>query len=119
VHTEKVPLIEVTYDPRVGAESLRSLADLLPDVVAEAVACPEEPWAGPPQPGDIEIRFRERSPLDVGQLRVVIEVRTKLFASRVEDKQHRVDLVRGRIAELGLGSVGVWLVLVEGAWSQD
>jgi hypothetical protein len=45
------------------------------------------------EPGDIEIRFREKSPLDVGDLDVVIEVRTKLFLSRIEDKQRRVDLL--------------------------
>jgi hypothetical protein len=54
----------------------------LPGVACEAVDCPEEPWIGPPGLGDIEIRFREKSPLDVGDLDVVIEVRTKLFNRR-------------------------------------
>lgn len=116
--TDFVPLIDITYDQTVGDERLRRLGELLPDIVAEAVDCPEEPWAGPPAPGDIEIRFREKSLLDVGELNVVIEVRTKLFASRVEDKQRRVDLVRDRLAALNLGELGVWLILAEGAWSQ-
>ena len=47
------------------------------------------PVTGPVQPGDIEIRFRKKSPLDVGELDVVIEVRTKLFGSRAADKQRR------------------------------
>jgi hypothetical protein len=118
VHTEPVPLIDITYDQSVGEDLLRQLRELLPDVVAEAVECPEEPWTGPPEPGDIEIRFREKSPLDAGELSVVIEVRTKFYASRVEDKQRRVDLLRDRLADLNIGRLGVWLILTEGAWSQ-
>lgn len=114
-----MPLIDVTYDAGVSEEVLRRLAEELPDVVAEAVECPEEPWIGPPGPGDIEIRFREKSPLDVGGLDVVIEVRTKLFEHRVQDKQRRADLVRDRLSGLPLGQVGVWLILSEGAWSQS
>ena len=74
---------------------------------------------GPPEPGDIEIRFRQKSPLDVGDLDVVIEVRTKLFQHRVLDKQRRADLIRERLSSLPLGQVGVWLILSEGAWSQS
>lgn len=77
------------------------------------------PLTGPVQPGDIDIRFRERSPFDVGGLDVVIEVRTKLFEHRVQDKQRRADLIRDRLSHLPLGQVGVWLILSEGAWSQN
>jgi len=114
-----MPLIDVTYDASVDEESLRRLGEVLPAVVGEAVECPEEPQAGPEQPGDIEIRFRKKSPLDVGDLDVVIEVRTKLFEHRVRDKQRRADLVRDRLSHLPLGQVGVWLILSEGAWSQS
>jgi hypothetical protein len=113
-----VPLIDVTYDGTVGEEVLCRLGELLPDVVSEAVDCPEEPWTGPAEPGDIEIRFRKKSPLDAGDLAVVIEVRTKLFGHRVQDKQRRADLIRDRLSGLPLGQVGVWLILSEGAWSQ-
>ena len=113
-----MPLIDVTYDQALGERVLRELAELLPGIVAEAVDCPEEPSIGPPEPGDIEIRFRQRSQLDVGELDVVIEVRTKLFANRVKDKQRRADLLRDRLSGLELGHFGVWLILVEGAWSQ-
>lgn len=114
-----MPLIDVTYDPSIGEQVLRELARLLPGLVAQAVECPEEPWIGPPEPGDIEIRFRPKSSLDVGELDIVIEVRTKLFASRVEDKQRRADLIRDRLAGLEVDRVGVWLILAEGAWSQS
>jgi SAM-dependent methyltransferase len=114
-------------DPQVRQELLQScrrhvasrLGKLLPDVVSEAVECPEEPWTGPAEPGDIEIRFRKKSPLDVGDLDVVIEVRTKLFEHRVQDKQRRADLIRDRLSILALGQIGVWLILSEGAWSQN
>jgi hypothetical protein len=113
-----VPLIDITYDRSVGEDVLRQLVGLLPDVVAEAVQCPEEPWVGPPQLGDLEIRFREKSPFDVGDLNLVIEVRTKLLTSRVEDKQRRADVLRDRLSGLNVGRLGVWLILLEGAWSQ-
>jgi hypothetical protein len=109
----------VTYDGNVTEELLRRLAELLPDVIGEAVECPEEPLTGPAGPGDIEIRFREKSQLDVGDLDVVIEIRTKLFGHRVQDKQRRADLIRDRLSGLSLGQVGVWLILAEGAWSQS
>jgi hypothetical protein len=114
-----MPLIDVSYDKAVSDEVLQHLAEVLPDVVAEAVECPEEPWTGPAEPGDLEIRFREKSRLDVGELDVVIEVRTKLFEHRVQDKQRRADLIRDRLSSLPLGLVGVWLILSEGAWSQS
>jgi hypothetical protein len=117
--TGRVPLIDVTYDGRLGEEVLRRLGGILPGVVGEAVECPEDPVAGPEQPGDIEIRFRKRSPLDVGGLDVVIEVRTKLSGHRVLDKQRRADVIRERLSGLPLGQVGVWLILCEGAWSQS
>ncbi len=114
-----MPLIDVTYDRKVDEQALRRLGELLPDVVSEAVECPEEPWTGPSEPGDIEIRFRKKSPLDVGDLNVVVEVRTKLFEHRVQDKQRRADLIRDRLSILPLGQIGVWLILSEGAWSQS
>jgi hypothetical protein len=117
--TGDMPLIDVTYDGTVGEEVLHRLAELLPDVVGEATDCPEEPWTGPAGPGDIEVRFRRKSPLDVGDLDVVVEVRTKLFEHRVQDKQRRADLIRDRLSRLPLGQVGVWLILSEGAWSQS
>lgn len=114
-----MPLIDVTYDSSVPQSALRQLRELLPDVVAEAVDCPEEPWTGPAEIGDIEIRFHPRHDLDIGDLNVVVEVRTKLFSSRVDDKQRRADLIRQHLSQVALGRVGVWLILAEGAWAQS
>jgi hypothetical protein len=113
-----VPLVDVTYSAVVSEAELEILAERLPDLVAEAVDCPEEPWVGPAEPGDIEIRFHTKNERDVGQLRVVVEVRTKMFTSRLDDKQRRADLIRDRLCDLGLDQFGVWLILAEGAWSQ-
>lgn len=114
-----MPLVDVTYSSDVSGDELRHLAQLLPDLIAEAVDCPEEPWTGPAGVGDIEIRFRPRGDFDIGELRFVIEVRTKLLASRSDNKQRRADLIRDGLSPLGLGDVGVWLILHEGAWSQS
>jgi hypothetical protein len=88
-------------------------------LVGEAADRPEEPWVGPPGPGDIEIPLRNKSPLDRGDLDVVIEVRTKLFEHRVQDKERPADLIRDRLSRLPLGQVGVWSILSEDAWSQS
>jgi hypothetical protein len=114
-----VPLIDVTYDSTVSDDSLRRLGEILPAIVSEAVDCPEDPWIGPNSDGDIEIRFRSKSALDVGGLKCVIEVRTKLFPSREQDKHRRSELIRHRLSStVELGKIGVWLILSEGAWSQ-
>ena len=108
----------MTHDDTIDDGRLRRLAELLPEIVAEAVDCPEEQWIGPPGAGDLEIRFRRKRDLDVGELNVVVEVRTKLFDSRVADKQRRA-VIRDRLAGLQLGATGVWVILAEGAWSQS
>ena len=114
-----MPLIDVSYDQTLPDADLQRLASVLPEIVAEAVDCPEEPWVGPPGPGDIEVRFRRKGSLDVGELRCVVEVRTKLFQSRVDNKQHRSDMISDRLAKkMKFDRIGVWLILVEGAWSQ-
>ncbi len=114
-----MPLIDVTYDGSVPDDALRRLGEVLPTIVSEAVDCPEDPRIGPPGVGDIEIRFRAKSSLDVGELNCVIEVRTKLFASRERDKQGRVDLIHARLtSSVDIGTFGVWLILSEGAWAQ-
>ncbi|MCA1711582.1 MAG: hypothetical protein LC789_08095 [Actinobacteria bacterium] len=116
-----MPLIDVSFNAELLDDStIRRLGNALPDIVAAAVACPEEPWVGTPGPGDIEIRFRAKGPHDVGELDCVVEVRTKQFASRMTDKHERAERIRVGLveAEPALGRVGVWLILNEGAWAQ-
>ena len=114
-----LPLIDVTYDSSLTPDLLRRLGETLPAIVAEAVDCPEEPWIGAPGIGDIEIRFRAKTAFDVGELNCVVEVRSKLFPSRERDKHRRVELIRDRLSStLQIGSLGVWLILAEGAWAQ-
>jgi hypothetical protein len=114
-----LPLIDVRYDSSVSDDALRRLGEVLPAIVSEAVDCPEDPWIGPPDIGDFDIRFHAKGSLDVGDLNCVIEVRTKLFSSREGDKHRRADLIRDRLSTMSeIGSFGVWLILAEGAWTQ-
>ena len=90
-----MPLIDVTYDGKVGDEVLRRLGELLPDVVGEAVECPEEPSTGPVEPGDMEIRFRKKSPLLADPLRGRMEpepeansAAMRQCGTRVKEQQH-------------------------------
>jgi hypothetical protein len=115
-----MPLIDITHDLEIPTSVLQRLAKLLPDLVAEQVACEEEPWMGAPNPGDIDIRFRPRSALGAGGLTCVIEVRTKLFPGRLSTKQERAERIQHSVRNAlpELDSVGVWLILHEGAWAQ-
>jgi hypothetical protein len=112
--------LEVVYDSTISEPMLRQLAERLPGLVSEAVACPEELHVGPPEPGDLEIRFRPKGPFDVGELSCAIEVRTKLYASRLETRQSRAELIKASLSEAvpGIRHMGVWLVLADGWWTQ-
>ena len=57
-----MPIVEATHDPLIATAQLRSLAKALPHAVSLAVECPEEPYDGNLQPGDVEVRFRPRRP---------------------------------------------------------
>jgi hypothetical protein len=114
-----MPIIEVTYGSQVADEQLRELARSLPHVVSLAVECPEEPYDQELRPGDVELRFRPAGPLDIGALDVVVEVRSKWFASRAETRQERCDQICDAVTELiEPHSVGVYLSLPIAAWSQ-
>jgi hypothetical protein len=114
-----MPLIDVSFVPLVPDATLRALAELLPDIVSRAVECPEEPYVPPLQPGDVEIRFRERGPLDVVGLPVVIEVHSKWFESRARDRQERADRIHAEVAaQTELTDFGVYLRLPVAAWAQ-
>ncbi|MEV0196673.1 hypothetical protein [Nonomuraea sp. NPDC050691] len=114
-----MPLVEITYAPHVPEAALRELASALPHLVSTAVECPEEPYDGDLQPGDVDLRFRPYGPLDSGGLDVVVEVRSKWFESRAANRQERVDLLHeGIAAATGLDDFGVYLSLPVAAWSQ-
>ncbi|POX38068.1 hypothetical protein C3486_25110 [Streptomyces sp. Ru73] len=114
-----MPLVEVTHAPHVPEATLRELGAVLPHLVSLAVECPEEPYDGDLQPGDVEIRFRRLGPLDRCGLDVVIEVRSKWFESRAGNRQERTDRLHTDIAAAtGLRDFGVYLSLPVAAWSQ-
>ncbi|MFD7451137.1 hypothetical protein [Kitasatospora sp. NPDC059827] len=114
-----MPLVDVTHAPTVPESTLRELGAVLPHLVSLAVECPEEPYDGDLRPGDVELRFRPLGPLDRSGLAVVIEVKSKWFASRAADRQERVDTLHANIrAATGLTDFGVYLSLPVAAWSQ-
>lgn len=114
-----MPIVEVTHDPQVAAATLQRLAEALPHAVSLAVECPEEPYDGMLQPGDVELRFRPRGPYDPGGLDIVVEVRSKWFASRAEVRQERTDRLCDAVAEAaGTPRVGVYISLPVAAWAQ-
>lgn len=114
-----MPIVDVIHAPEVSDELLVRLGAALPHAVSLAVECPEEPYDGDLQPGDVEIRFHPRGPRDVGGLAVVVEVRSKWFASRAETRQERCDQLCAAVVEAaGTPDVGVYLSLPVAAWSQ-
>ena len=114
-----MPIVEVTHNPVIATAQLRALAEVLPHAVSLAVECPEEPYDGMLQPGDVDIRFRPRGPHDFGGLDIVVEVRSKWFASRAKTRQKRCDRLRDAVVEAsGTKFVGVYLSLPVAAWAQ-
>ncbi|WP_410657097.1 hypothetical protein [Amycolatopsis sp. lyj-112] len=115
-----MPLVEITYAPHLPEAKLRELGSVLPHLVSVAVECPEEPYDGDLQPGDVELRFRQPGPYDRFGLDLLIEVRSKWFPSRADNRQDRVDLLRTSIeSATGIDDVGVYLSLPVAAWSQS
>jgi hypothetical protein len=114
-----MPIIEVMYGPQVEEDHLRELARSLPHAVSVAVACPEEPYDHELRAGDVELRFRPAGPLDISGLDVVVEIRSKWFASRAETRQERCDQICAAVTDvIAPRSVGVYLSLPVAAWSQ-
>lgn len=114
-----MPLVDVTLASSVTDDQVAALARVLPHAVSLAVECPEEPYDGMLQPGDVEIRFVRRGPHDPSGMDVVVEVRSKWFASRGDNRQERADgLLRAISPSVDPLSVGVYLELPVAAWSQ-
>jgi hypothetical protein len=114
-----MPIVDVTYGPRLGEDAVRRLAAALPHAVSLAVECPEEPYDGDLRPGDVELRFHARGPFDPGGLDVVVQVHSKWTESRAADRDARCARLRDAIAEeIGDRSVGVYLALPVAGWAQ-
>ncbi len=114
-----MPIVEVVYAPDVEEERLLRLVKALPHAVSLAVECPEEPYDGNLQPGDVEVRSRPRGPYDSSGLDFVVEVRSKWFESRARDRQARSDRLCALLVNaVGTPSIGVYLALPTAAWSQ-
>ena len=114
-----MPIIEVTVGPQVSESQIGELAATLPHAVSVAVACPEEPYDGNLQEGDVVLHFRALGPYDSSGLDVCIEIRSKWFASRAENRQTRCDAVLSAVTDaIGPLSAGVYLSLPVAAWSQ-
>ena len=114
-----MPIVDVSYAPTVPKLQLSTLSAVLPHIVSLAVECPEEPYDGNLSPGDVELRFHQRSPYDAAGLDILLEVRSKWFASRADDRHDRCERVRDVVVEaIGARSVGVYLSLPVAGWAQ-
>lgn len=114
-----MPIVDVAHHPRITPDQLKVLAERLPHAVSPAVECPEEPYDGQLRPGDVELRFHRRSAHDSPDLDLLIEVRSKWFASRADDADDRCSRLRDAVLEaVGQLSVGVYLSLPVAGWAQ-
>jgi len=114
-----MPIVEDTHSAQLPGSTLQRLAEVLPHAVSLAVECPEEPYDGVLQPGDVDVRFRPRGPHDFGGLDVVVEVRSKWTASRADTRQERCDRLCDAVkGAAGTADVGVYLSLPVAGWAQ-
>ncbi|WP_084705697.1 hypothetical protein [Prauserella rugosa] len=115
-----MPIIDVTCGDRVGRRTRQDLAQTLPHSVSLAVECPEEPYDGDLQGGDVVLRFHDVGPIDRFELDVLIEVKSKWFPSRAGDRQRRVDDILDRAKETLPNDfhVGVYLALPVASWAE-
>ena len=112
-----MPIVAISHKAHSPAEALEQLKRELPVLVSHALDCPEEPYDGALQPGDVILRCVAALPPEEG-LDYLIEIRTRWTESRSESLQERSDELRAALANLGVRRFGVWLELLEGAWSQ-
>lgn len=118
-YLHEMPIVDVVYGSNVADDQLYHLAQALPAAVSLAVECPEEPYDHDLQPGDVEIRFRPSGQYDVSSLDLVVEVRSKWFSSRAENRQERCDQLCDAIVDAaGTRRVGVYISLPVAGWAQ-
>jgi hypothetical protein len=112
-----MPIVVISHKARAPAAPLERLRSELPVLVSHALDCPEEPYDGKLQRGDVVLRSLAALPPDE-PLDYLIEIRTRWTESRSENLQERSDELRAAIATLGVTDFGVWIELVDGAWAQ-
>ena len=112
-----MPVVKVYSHPSVTAEQRASIAAALRGAVPQALACVEEPADGILKPGDLNLVMSAEL-TDLGALPVIIEVQTRDYPSRAANRDERAAVIRRAVEEAYPGSIGVWLVLVRGGWSQ-
>lgn len=114
-----MPIVEVTHDPLIATALLRTPAETLPNAVSLAVECPEEPYDGMLQAGDVKIRFRPRGPHDSVGWTSSSRCGRSGSPSRAVTRQERCDQLRDAVVEVsGTREVGVYLSLPVAAWAQ-
>jgi hypothetical protein len=112
-----MPIVVISHKAEASAESLERLRAELPVLVSRALDCPEEPYDGNLEPGDIVLRSLAALPREE-RLDYLIEIRTRWTESRSENLQERSDELREAVAAFGFTGFGVWIELVDGAWAQ-
>ncbi|MGH3724261.1 MAG: hypothetical protein ACRDUS_09050 [Mycobacterium sp.] len=116
-----MPLIDVTCGPRVTDAARVKLAEALPHAVSLAVQCDDEPYDEHLQPGDVLIRFHDVGPFDRFDIDVLVEVKSKWFGDRAENRQHRAQEIHQAVRNaIDDGqTAGVYLTLPIAAWDQN
>lgn len=115
-----MPLVDITCSPDVTDEQKQMLATGLPHHVSVAVECAQEPYDGELQPGDVIVRFHDVGPLDRFDLDVLVEIRSKWFKDRGDNRESRVAKILAAVESIaGPCSVGVYLSMPPAAWDQS
>lgn len=112
-------LIDVTCGRAVTDRTRGRLAEILPEIVSTAIQCSNEPYDENLQPGDVLIRFHDVGPFDRFDIDLLIEVKSKWFVDRSEDRQRRVDEIHAAVHQAASEhQIGVYLTLPVAAWEQ-
>jgi hypothetical protein len=112
-----MPIVTINHKQTPARSELRKLRQALPEIVSQALACPEEPYDGALKAGDVNMivlpSLAPTEPLDF-----VIEIRTRRTDSRSTNLEERTGEISSALGALGLRNFGVWLQLHEAAWAQ-
>lgn len=116
-----MPLIDITCGRAVTDGTRARLAAVLPDAVSLAVQCTDEPYDHHLQPGDVLIRFHKVGPFDRFDIDVLVEVKSKWFSDRAQDRQRRAEAIHDAVRHVieDEQTAGVYLTLPVAAWDQS